>query len=120
LIVLLQTLGYVLLGGIFVWAGIEHFLKFKAVSEGMTARGLPAAPLLLAAGSVVEFAAGLCLVLGFYRSIAAAVLAAFTVSATLMLVDFWRSEGPEREALRSIFTLNMAVIGGLLLAAIMP
>jgi putative oxidoreductase len=119
LIVLLQTLGYVLLGGIFVWAGIEHFLKFKAVSEGMTARGLPAAPLLLAAGSVVEFAAGLCLVLGFYRSIAAAVLAAFTVAATLM-VDFWRSEGPEREALRSIFTLNMAVIGGLLLAATMP
>jgi putative oxidoreductase len=119
LIVLLQTLGYVLLGGIFVWAGIEHFLKFKAVSEGMTARGLPAAPLLLAAGSVVEFAAGLCLVLGFYRPIAAAVLAAFTVAATLM-VDFWRSEGPEREALRSIFTLNMAVIGGLLLAATMP
>jgi putative oxidoreductase len=120
LVTLLQTLGYALLGGIFVWAGVEHFLKFKAVSEGMTAHGVPAAPLLLAAGSVVELVAGLCLILGIYRPIAAAVLAVFTVAATLMLVDFWRSEGAEREALRSIFTLNLAIIGGLLLASTTP
>lgn len=116
MIVLLQNLGYVLLGGLFVWAAIEHFLNFNAVSAKMTEHGLPAASLLLAAGSVVELVAGLSLMAGFFRPIAAAVLVVFTIAATLLLVDFWRFAGAERQALRSIFTLNLAIIGGLLLA----
>ena len=34
-----------------------------------------------------------------------------------MMLDFWRYSGVERLTLRSAFTANIAIIGGLLLAA---
>jgi hypothetical protein len=35
-----------------------------------------------------------------------------------MLLDFWRHQGPERQGLQSAFINNIAVVGGLLLAAV--
>jgi uncharacterized membrane protein YphA (DoxX/SURF4 family) len=46
--------------------------------------------LLLAAGSVLEIGAGLCLALGIGVPYAAAALAVFTIAATLMLLDLSR------------------------------
>ena len=44
-------------------------------------------------------------------------LIAFTIAASLMMLDFWRYSGVERLTLRSAFIANIAIIGGLLLAA---
>jgi putative oxidoreductase len=117
MIELARHLGFLLLGGLFVWAAGVHFLTFKDVSSMMAGRGFPAPALLLAAGSVVELVGGLCLILGFGRPYAAAALAVFTIAASAMLLDFWRYSGIERLNLRSAFTANLAIIGGLLLAA---
>ena len=62
----------------------------------MAARGFPAPAFLLAAGSVVELVGGLCLILGVGRPYAAAALIAFTIAASLMMLDFWRYSGVER------------------------
>lgn len=71
---------------------------------------------LLAAASIFEFAAGLCLALGVARAWAALGLAAFTVAATLQFLDFWRFRGPEREGMRSGFLVNVGLVGDLPLA----
>jgi putative oxidoreductase len=70
----------------------------------------------LAVASVFQIVAGLCLALGFARPWAALGLAGFTVAATLLLLDFWNFAGPPREGMRSGFTVNVALVGGLLLA----
>lgn len=114
---MVASLGFILLGGVFVWAGIEHFCNFRMVSNMLAEKGLPAATLLLASGSIVEIVAGLCLAVGVMRPYAAVALILFTVTASLMALDFWRYSGPERQGLRSAFVINVAVIGGLLLAA---
>src|SRR5262249_32826069 len=80
-----------LLGGLFVWAAAVHFVTFKDVSSMLAGRGFPAPAFLLAAGSVVELAGGLCLILGVGRPYAAAALAIFTIAATVMMLDFWPS-----------------------------
>lgn len=117
MITLLHQLGLMLLGGVFVWAGAGHFFVFRQVAASMAARGLPASGPLLAAGSLLQISAGALLAFGIATPWAAAALAAFTVVATLMMLDFWRHEGSEREALRNGFLINIAVLGGLIVAA---
>lgn len=112
----IQHLGFILLGGVFVWAGLEHFLRFRAVTGQLGEHGFPAPVPLLAAGSTLEVTAGLCLVLGFYRPYAAIALIVFTIAASVLALNFWRYSGTQREGLRSIFIVNVAVVGGLLLA----
>jgi putative oxidoreductase len=40
----------------------------------------------------------------------------FTIAATVTMLDFWRYEGSERDALRNGFAINVAVLGGLVVA----
>ncbi|WP_027165572.1 DoxX family protein [Mesorhizobium sp. WSM3224] len=112
----IQAVGAFLIGGVFVVAGIEHFVKFRAMSDYLASRGFPAPALMLATGSAVEIVAGLMLALGFALPFAAGALAAFTLATNVMLLRFWASEEPERQVLRNAFLINIAVIGGLLLA----
>lgn len=114
---LLRELGCLLIGGVFVWAGTEHFLNFRTVVAQLKQSGFPAPVPLLGAGSALEIVAGLCLAAGLARTYAALALIAFTVAASLLAVDFWRYRGAERQMLRSLFILNIAVVGGLALAA---
>jgi|GEM_PF-7098717 len=48
---------------------------------------------------------------------AAAALIVFTVVANLTLLDFWRQPPEMRQTSQNAFTGNIALIGGLLLAA---
>lgn len=112
-------LGFILLGGVFVWAGLEHFLRFRTIAGQLAEQGFPAPVPLLAAGSLLEIAAGLCVALGFYRPYAPAALVVFTIAASAMVLNFWRYSGQQRQGLRSAFIINFAVIGGLILAMAM-
>jgi putative oxidoreductase len=113
----LAAIGHLLLGGLFVWAGADHFTRFAAVRSMLSDRGWPLPGPLLAAASVFQIVAGLCLVVGIARPLAAIALAAFTAAASLLLLDFWRFDGPPREGMRSGFAVNVGLVGGLLLAA---
>lgn len=112
-----ESLGFILLGGVFVWAGVEHFWNFRSVTGHLTEKGFPAAPVLLGLGSIVEIIVGLCLAVGVMRAYAAIALILFTIAATLTALNFWRYSGAERQGLRSAFIINFAVVGGLILAA---
>jgi putative oxidoreductase len=109
--------GRVLLGGLFVFGGAHHFFILPGITSAMEARGVPAARLVLIVGSVFQIVAGLLLMLGLYAGWAALGLVLFTVIATIMFLNFWGLEGPARDAARTGFLSNMAIIGGLLIAA---
>ena len=114
---IVRNLGLVLLGVVFAWAGGRHFLKFGEISGQLKQRNFPYPVPLLAAGSVLEIVAGICLIVGFARFYASLALAAFTIAASVMLLDFWNFNEPERQAMRLAFIMNVAVLGGLLVAA---
>jgi putative oxidoreductase len=83
----------------------------------MEVRGVPAAPLVLIVGSLFQIVAGLMLMLGVYAGWGALGLVVFIVIATIMFLNFWDLEGPARDAARAGFQSNMAILGGLLIAA---
>jgi uncharacterized membrane protein YphA (DoxX/SURF4 family) len=71
---------------------------------------------MLAAGSAVQIVAGFLLAVGIAWSVAAGALIVFTLATNLILLRFWARVEPERQVLRNAFLINIAVIGGLLLA----
>ena len=113
---LLWLVGRLLLGGLFVVAGIRHFFIFDAVQQAIAARGVPFARLVLVAGSGFELFAGTLLMAGVAVVYAALGLALFTIAASFMLLNFWGMEGAAREAAVNAWQTNLAVVGGLLVA----
>jgi len=107
----LIALGQLLLGSLFVYGGINHFFIGPKIIPAMAARGVPFPHLTLYAGSIFQAICGACLML-------ALGLVAFTIAASVMLVNFWDlPQGETREMLKGVFASNAAIVGGLLLAA---
>ena len=114
---ILWFVGRLLLGGLFVVGGIHHFFILPGITQALAARGVPAAKLVLLSGSVFQILAGLALICGLYPAWAALGLVAFTVAASVLLVNFWDMEGPARANAITTWQSNLAIIGGLLVAA---
>ena len=111
------VLGRFVLGAFFAYGGVTHFLALDPITQAMAGRGVPQPRLVLIAGSLFQIVFGLLLAFGIAVPVSAIALIAFTVVASLMLVDFWNKQEPARMALRNVFLSNLAIIGGLLIAA---
>lgn len=110
-------IGRLLLGGLFVVGGIHHFFQLPGITQALVARGVPAAKLVLLFGSVFQILAGLALIFGIYPGWAALGLVVFTLAASVLLVNFWSMEGQARAKAITTWQSNLAIIGGLLVAA---
>lgn len=108
--------GLILIGGVFVWAGVHHFLHFGTMTAWLAGKKWPAPATLLTLGSLLEIAGGLAFIVGFHVPIAAVALIVFTVVASVTLLDFWNQPPETRAAAQNGFTANIALIGGLVLA----
>lgn len=115
-LVILEHLGLALIGLFFVWGGLNHFRIFREVRAMLIERHWPLPGFVLTLASLWEAIAGGVLASGFYTLWAAVALIAFVVLASLFLLDFWNQEGDARTASLNAFLLNMAVLGGLVLA----
>ncbi len=114
---LVAMLGRLLLGGLFIQGGIHHFTAFKPIAGAMGARGVPFPDATLAIGSVFQIVCGVLLIVDVYAMWAALGLVVFTIAATIMLVNFWDKTGDARASALQTFYTNLAIIGGLLIAA---
>jgi len=115
--VILLTLGRGLLGGLFVFSGIRHFFIIPSLVAIITTRGVPAPRFTLVVGSLFQISAGILLMSGMYVAHAALGLVAFTLTASFMMLNYWNMQGPVREAAMFVWLSNLAIIGGLLIAA---
>ncbi len=113
----LMVFGRGLIGGLFVVAGIRHFLIVDTVTAPMAARGIPRPQEALIAGSIFETVAGLMVIFGFYAGWAALGLAGFTLVASWIMLDFWNKQGFAREGAINGWIANTGVVGGLLIVA---
>ncbi len=114
---LLLAIGRLLLGGYFVFAGARHFFILPAVTAMFQHRGVPWPRTMVVAGSVFELAAGLLLILGVYPVAAAFGLIAFTLVASVIALNFWDMDGPDKLNAQNMWLANLAVVGGLLTVA---
>lgn len=116
-VLMMIVLGRLLLGGLYVAGGIHHFFVIVPLTDAIEARGIPFAKWVLLSGSMFQILAGTQLMLGLFVTAAAFGLILFTLAATIMLLNFWDMQGTARESAINTWKTNMAIIGGLLIAA---
>lgn len=109
--------GRIGLGGLFVLGAVHHYLEFGPVVAQMADRRVPFPRGTLIVGSLFQAVCGLLLILGIYAPFAALGLVAFTIAASVMLLDFWNMTGPQRQGAITTWQSNIAIVGGLLVAA---
>jgi putative oxidoreductase len=113
-----EILARILLGSLFVIGGLDHLPIINELSQRLAQRGVPLPRLALGVATAFQIAAGALLMAGVWVPWAALGLIAFTVVASLLLLNFWSMEGQARAGARNQFLTNVAVIGGLLYAAV--
>ncbi|MDQ0135630.1 putative oxidoreductase [Neorhizobium galegae] len=113
----LMIFGRMLIGGIFVVAGVRHLFILPTVTAPMAARGIPRPGQVLITGSIFEAFAGLMVIFGFYAGWVALGLVAFTLIASWIILDFWNKDGFAREGAINGWIANIGVVGGLLIVA---
>ena len=111
--------GRILMGGFYVVAGVHHFLVLDPLTQMIAARHVPAPKFVLMAGSLFQLVAGLLLMSGVWHTGAALGLIIFTLTASLMLLNFWDQHGDQRRNAITQWQCNLALIGGLLTQAAM-
>lgn len=105
----------ILMGALFVLAGIQKLQSIEAVSGYIASTGLPM-PLVLAwATGTFEILAGLCIIVGKYFKEASLLLAVFVLLASFIFhsPNTWATDMSQQ----MMFMKNMAIIAGLLFMA---
>lgn len=111
-----EILGRVLLGALFVVGGVHHVPAFASLAGMLEQRGVPWPRLALGLATVFQTVLGALLIAGVWVAWAALGLIAFTIVASLLLLNFWSMQGEARVNAMNQFLTNVAVIGGLLYA----
>lgn len=105
----------VLLMVLFVYFGWQKLAGFSGTIAYMASVGAPAPTLSAIIAVVMEFAAGIAIVVGFYTRPLALLLALYTLCSALIGHHYWTMTGMEQYANMINFYKNISIIGGLLL-----
>jgi putative oxidoreductase len=107
-------LGRLLMTYIFATSGLAKILDWSGNVSYMSSRHLPWIPVLLAAAVAIELAGTICLVTGLYARVAAAIMALYLMTVTLIFHAYWTFSGELADVQETHFRLNLAIVGGLL------
>jgi putative oxidoreductase len=113
----LLLLARLALGTLFVLSGLGKLADLTGFAAELERLGVPAAALLARANAGVELLGGLALALGAGTRGAALLVAVSTMTATLLVHDFWTAPAWQRVAQTIHFVKNLAIVGGLLAVA---
>jgi putative oxidoreductase len=116
----LPPVARLLMSAIFILSGIGKLTGWSEMAGYMAAKGMPAVPLLLGAATFLEIFGGLSLLLGWKPRLGAALLFLFLIPTTLIFHNFWALAGAERMDQMTHFLKNLAILGGLLMVAVIP
>ena len=105
---------------LFPFSGLDKIVHWDMALQQAASSFLPAAPLLLVLGMIVEFVTPVCIVLRIYDRLAAFVLAGFCILAAVLYHDFWNypglfapGGGPALDHFWE-FLKNFGLVGGLM------
>jgi putative oxidoreductase len=106
--------GRLLIGALFLVAGIRKLMGPAAAAGYFTKLGFPAAELLVWVAIAIEIGGGALLVLGWQTRRVAWLLIAFSLIAAFMAHRFWQVDAAQYANQLNHFLKNAAIVGGLL------
>jgi uncharacterized membrane protein YphA (DoxX/SURF4 family) len=107
--------GRAILGGFFLYNGINHFKEKKGMAQYAGAKKVPNPEVAVLASGALLAAGGASLILGMKPKFGALSLIGFLAIVSPMMHDFWNSEDPQAKQQQLIhFSKNMALLGAAL------
>lgn len=106
-------LGRILIGQLFLLAGISKIGVFAQVAAGMASKGIPASQLLLVITIVIEIGGALMIILGWRARLAATVLFLWMIPVTLLYHNFWAMTGQVAYVNKIMFQKNLVMMGAM-------
>ena len=113
----LNLIGRLMFVALFLPAGLSKLSGFEGTVGYIESVGLPLPALAAAAALALEIFGSIALLIGFQTRFVAAVLAIFTLVATLFFHAFWAVAPEQAFVQQLLFFKNIGVIGGLLVLA---
>lgn len=114
----LLLVGRISLASVFLVSGIHKGVWYQKAVEEFKADRVPWIALTLPATIILHLFGSMCLIFGYETRIAALLLAAFTIVATLNVHAFWRLPKEQQLGRSRIANANLGVFGGLLILAL--
>jgi uncharacterized membrane protein YphA (DoxX/SURF4 family) len=107
--------GRVILGGFFLYNGINHFLRKEGMTQYASSKNLPYPEAGVLASGALMAAGGASLILGLKPKFGALSVIGFLALASPLFHDFWneQDEGAKQQQLIH-FSKNMAILGAAL------
>lgn len=109
--------GRILLGLLFILAGLAKIGDFNGTVGYVGSGGLPMPSVVAALTIAVELGGGLLLVFGLFTRWAALALAVFSVLSAIVFHNFWASPEAARMMQNTQFLKNLSIAGGMLVLA---
>ena len=109
--------GRILLGLLFILAGLDKIGNFSGTVGYVASGGLPMPSVVAALTIAVELGGGLLLVFGLFTRWAALALAVFSVLSAIVFHNFWASPEAARMMQNTQFLKNLSIAGGMLVLA---
>lgn len=111
----LYVIGRALFGGIFLYSGINHFLKKEPMTGYAASKGLPQPEAGVLGSGALLAAAGFGIMFGLNPKLAAGSIAGFLAVATPIFHDFWNETDPHMAQGQVVnFSKNAALLGAAL------
>ncbi|HWR13942.1 MAG TPA: DoxX family protein [Terriglobales bacterium] len=111
-------LGRALLGGFFLYSGINHFRQLEGTSQYAASKNVPAAKVAVALSGAALVVGGGSLLLGIKPKLGAAAIVGFLAGVSPVMHDFWNVEDAQQRQGEMIhFSKNLALLGSALALA---
>lgn len=106
--------GRILIGILFLVAGIMKAMNIAGTTAYMTRLGFPAPELMAYLSTIIELASGVLLIIGWQTRRVAWALVVYVLIATGMAHRFWEYDQAQRVNQINHFLKNLALIGAML------
>lgn len=114
----MRFIAYLGLCAAYLQGGLNKLTDFPGAIGEMTHFGLSPAPLFAVIVILLELAASVMILAGFFRWLGSLALGAFTLLATFLALRFWElPDGMERFMAANSFFEHLGLVGGFLLVA---
>jgi putative oxidoreductase len=111
--------GRILLGLLFLVAGIRKIMFYSGSVAYFTKLGFPAPEIMGVLAILIELGGGALLLLGWQTRRISWLLILFVAIATVMAHRFWEFDAAQYANQMNHFLKNVAIIGGLLYVAVL-
>ncbi|MFO7894151.1 MAG: DoxX family protein [Longimicrobiales bacterium] len=108
----LHLVGRIFFGMIFVFNGLNHFMRLDMLTDYAASMGVPAPSVAVIITGLLLLLGGLAVIFGYQRRFGLWMLIIFLIPVALIMHPFWAVPAEQQMAQMSHFFKNFALAGG--------